>query len=127
MPIDRLDNALLVEVASGKFVPVSYHMKNILIDLNGNKFHEELFPIELNGFDIILGMDWLSTNDAEILSRKKILKVNPPGKNSFMVYGDKRRVNLGIISLMKARKCLTKGCTSYLAFVIDAKKEKKVM
>nr|KAJ0223223.1 hypothetical protein LSAT_V11C200069470 [Lactuca sativa] len=37
LPVDRLDNALLVEVASGKFVPVSHRMKNILIDLNGNK------------------------------------------------------------------------------------------
>lgn len=127
LPDVRLDNSLLVEVASGKFIPVSHRMKNILIDLNGNKFHEELLPIELNGFDIVLGMDWLSTNDAEILCKKKIVKVNPPGKDSFMVYGDKRRVNSGIISLMKARKCLTKGCTSYLAFVIDAKKEKKVM
>ena len=27
LPIDRLDNALLVEVASGKFVPVSHRMK----------------------------------------------------------------------------------------------------
>ncbi|TKW69965.1 MAG: hypothetical protein DI543_29540, partial [Bradyrhizobium icense] len=123
----RVDDALLVEVASGKFVPVSHRMKSILIDLNGNKFHEELLPIELNGFDIVLGMDWLSANDAEILCKKKLVKVNPPGKDSFMVYGDKRRVNSGIISLMKARKCLTKGCTSYLAFVIDAKKEKKVM
>ena len=84
-------------------------------------------PIDLNGFDIVLGMDWLNANDAEILCKKKIVKVNPPGKDSFMVYGDKRRVNSGIISLMKVRKCLTKGCTSYLAFVIDAKKEKKVM
>ena len=70
-------------------------------------------------------MDWLSANDAEILYRKKIVKVNPPGKESFMVCGDKRRVNSGIISLMKARKCLAKGCTSYLAFVIDAKMEKE--
>ncbi|KAL7594215.1 hypothetical protein Lser_V15G28366 [Lactuca serriola] len=127
LSVDRLDNALLVEVASGNFILVSHRMNNILIDLNGNKFHEELFPIELNGFDIVLGMDWLSANDAEILCKKKIVKVNPPGKESFMVYGDKCRVNSRIISLMKARKCLAKGCTSYLAFVIDAKKEKKEM
>ena len=44
-----------------------------------------------------------------------------------MMYGEKCIVNSEIISLMKARKCLSKGCTSYLAFVIDAKKEKKEM
>ena len=57
--------------------------------MNGNKFHEELLPIELNGFDIVLGMDWLSANDAEILCKKKIVRVNSPGKDSFMVYRDK--------------------------------------
>lgn len=125
LPVEKLDNALIVEVASGKFVPVSNCIRNIIINLNGNEFHEELLPIELNCFDIVLGMDWLSANDDEIQCRKKIVRVNPPGKESFMVYGDKRRVNSGIISLMKARKCLSKGCASYLAFVIDAKKEKK--
>ena len=74
LPVDRLVNALLVEIASGKFVPISHRMKNVLIDLDGNKFHEELLPIELNGFDIVLGMDWLSANDAEILCKKKIVK-----------------------------------------------------
>ena len=55
--VDKLDNALVVEVASGKFIPVSECIKNIFIKLNGNELHEGLLPIELNGFDIILGMD----------------------------------------------------------------------
>lgn len=127
LPIEKLDNALVVEVVSGKFIPVSDCIKNIVIDLNGNEFHKELLPIELNSFDIVLGMDWLGANHAEILCKKKIVMVNPPGKESFVVYGDKRIVNSGIVSPMKAKKCLSKGCTSYLAFVIDSKKEKKEM
>ncbi|XP_023728623.1 uncharacterized protein LOC111876308 [Lactuca sativa] len=69
LPVNKLDSALVVEVVSGKLIHVSDSIKNIIIDLNENKFHEEL-PIELNGFDIVLGMDWLSANDAEILCRK---------------------------------------------------------
>ena len=102
-------------------------MKNIVIDLNGNKFHEDLLPIELNGFDIVLGMDWHSANDTDVLCRKKIKRGNPPGIESFKVYKEKHRVNYGIISMMKAKRCLTKGCTSYLTFFIDAKKEMKEM
>ena len=63
-----------------------------------------MLPIELNSFDIVLGIDWLSVNNAESLYRKKMVRVNPLGKESFMVYGDKHRVNFGIISLMKAWK-----------------------
>ena len=54
-----------------------------------------------------------------------MVRVDSPRKESFMVYGDKRRVNSRIISLMKAIKYLSKGCTSYLPFVIDENNEKK--
>ena len=60
LPVDKLDNALVVGVANGKFIYVTDFIKNIVIDQNGNKFHEELLPIELNGFYIIIGMDWIS-------------------------------------------------------------------
>lgn len=81
--------------------------------------------IERKDFDIVLGMDWPSANDAKILYAKKMVKVNPLGRESFVVYGDKCRGNSGIISMLKAIECFAKGCTSYMAFVIDAKKEKK--
>lgn len=68
-PIDRLENVLIIEVASGKFVHVGDCMKNIVIDLNRNKFHEELMPFELNGLDIVLGMDQISVNDVEELCK----------------------------------------------------------
>ena len=86
MSADKLDNGLVVEVASGKFVPVSDYIKNIAIDLHGNKLHEELFPIELNGFNIVLGMDWLSENENDVKCRKKIVVIKPPGREPSMAY-----------------------------------------
>ncbi|XP_023766519.1 uncharacterized protein LOC111915046 [Lactuca sativa] len=72
---EKLDNSLILEVASGKFIPFSNYIKNIIIDSNENEFHEELLPTELNGFSIILGMNWLSANDAKILCKKKIMRI----------------------------------------------------
>ncbi|XP_023729446.1 uncharacterized protein LOC111877146 [Lactuca sativa] len=43
--VEKLNNTLVVEVVSGKFIPVSDRIKNIVIDLNGNEFHEELLSI----------------------------------------------------------------------------------
>ncbi|KAL7619022.1 hypothetical protein Lser_V15G03117 [Lactuca serriola] len=74
LPIEEFDDALIVEVASGKFIRVRDYIMNIVIDLNGNEFLEKMLRIVLNGFDIILGMDWLSVNDAEILCKKKIVR-----------------------------------------------------
>ena len=84
-------------------------------------------PIELNGFDIVLCMDWLSANDSDIKCRKNIIVIKPLGRKPFIVYGDEHRVNYEIICLMKARNCLSKRCTSYLKILIDVKKEKKAM
>ncbi|KAJ9547194.1 LOW QUALITY PROTEIN: hypothetical protein OSB04_019737 [Centaurea solstitialis] len=39
------------------------------------------------------------------------------------VYGDKKKGTNTTISMVKARKCLAKGCASYLAYIIDTKKE----
>ena len=41
-----------------------------------------------------------------------------------MIYGDRRERKSCLISMRKARRCLGKGCPGYLAYVIDAKKEK---
>ena len=57
LPIEKLDDALIVEVASDKFIHVSDCIKNIVIDLNEYEFHEEPLPIELNDFDIVLAMN----------------------------------------------------------------------
>lgn len=85
-PIDRLENVLIIEVASGKFVHVSNPMKNIVTDLIGNTFHEELLHIELNGFKIVLGLDLICVNDADNNCRKKIMKINSPRRETFMLY-----------------------------------------
>lgn len=106
LPLHKCESSLLVEVVSDKSVPVSDCMRNIVINLNWSKFHEKLLPIELNSFDVVLGIDWLCENYIEILYRKKMVKINPLGREPFMVYGEKRCVNFGIITTMKDGKCL---------------------
>ncbi|XP_052622334.1 uncharacterized protein LOC128127699 [Lactuca sativa] len=111
--VDKLDNALVVEVVSGKFIPISNCIKNIVIDLNGNKFHVELLPIELNDFDVVLGMDWLSANDAEILCKKNILSldfVDDPG---------------AVLDNIKANHIANKRSLFYQAYALYYEKLKK--
>lgn len=84
-----------------------------------------LFPFELNEFDVILGMDWLGENLAGILCGRKMVCINPPRREPFVVYGDKSKIRSGIIAIMKAIKRLTKGFSSFLAYAIDAREGKK--
>ncbi|KAI3698051.1 hypothetical protein L6452_31161 [Arctium lappa] len=41
------------------------------------------------------------------------------------IYGEKRKGDVAVITMDKARRFLVKGCSSFLAYVIDAKLEKK--
>lgn len=78
-------------------------------------------------FDVILGMDCLGENLGEILCRKRMVHINHPGREPFVIYIDKSKVRSRSIMMMKARQCLTNGCTTFFAYVIDTKKEKKEM
>nr|GEY57658.1 putative reverse transcriptase domain-containing protein [Tanacetum cinerariifolium] len=82
--------------------------------------------IELGSFDVVIGMDWLSKNDAAILCGKK--KVRIPLKNkALIIEGDRNQSHLKIISCIKARKYIKNGCEVFLAQVIGTvSKEKRV-
>nr|GFA35110.1 putative reverse transcriptase domain-containing protein [Tanacetum cinerariifolium] len=81
---------------------------------------------ELGSFDVIIGMDWLSKNDATILCGEK--KVRIPLKNkALIIEGDRNQSCLKIISCIKARKYIENGCELFLAQVTGTvSKEKQV-
>ncbi|KAI3670108.1 hypothetical protein L6452_41749 [Arctium lappa] len=80
--------------------------------------------MSIGGFDVVVGMDWLSNNQAEIVCSKKLIRLPNPSGEVVVIYGEKRKGEVAIIAMAKARKCIVKGCSSFLAYVIDAKLEK---
>nr|GEY74032.1 putative reverse transcriptase domain-containing protein [Tanacetum cinerariifolium] len=117
-------------------------MKGMDIDGYTNRFHElallcprmvepeevkvEQYIRELGSFDVIIGMDWLSKNDAAILCGEK--KVRIPLKNNVLIIeGDRNQSRLKIISCIKARKYIDNGCELFLGQVTGTvSKEKRV-
>ena len=72
-------------------------------------------------------MDWLSQHHAEILCKEKVIRIPRSSQEPLEVQGDKSGAVVGIISFLKAQKCLRKGHTAILALVTDASaKEKKL-
>ncbi|GJT35754.1 hypothetical protein Tco_0926173 [Tanacetum coccineum] len=83
-------------------------------------------PIELRTFDVIIGMDWLANNDGVIICGKK--EVHIPIKNrTLVVKGDSNSSRLKVISYIKARKYIKRGCHLFLAHVIEKEKSKKCL
>ncbi|KAI3812757.1 hypothetical protein L1987_17469 [Smallanthus sonchifolius] len=55
-----------VETAVGRNTKVVELVDDLTIKIEGQRFPVKLFVIELGGFDVVLGMDWLATNEARM-------------------------------------------------------------
>ncbi|KAL8104615.1 hypothetical protein AgCh_028728 [Apium graveolens] len=61
-----LADPLTIEVANQDRVSVSQFCPKCQLEIHGHSFSADLIPFELGEFDVILGMDWLSQNKANI-------------------------------------------------------------
>nr|GFB80908.1 reverse transcriptase domain-containing protein [Tanacetum cinerariifolium] len=84
---------------------------------------------ELGGFDVIIGMDWLTKYQAVIVCAEKIIHI-PWGSETLIVRGDGsdrgNETHLNIISCTKTQKYMLKGCHVYLAHVTTKETEDKL-
>ncbi|GJW87898.1 putative reverse transcriptase domain-containing protein [Tanacetum coccineum] len=87
-------------------------------------FEIDLMPIELGTFDVIIGMDWLVKNDSVIVCGEKFVHISYENK-TLVVEGDKGGFRLKVISCIKARKYVEKGCHLFLAHVTKKKSKEK--
>ncbi|KAM0037702.1 putative transcription factor interactor and regulator CCHC(Zn) family [Helianthus debilis subsp. tardiflorus] len=120
-----LNTKHVVELANGKSVEATHVVKGCNIVLAGQTFSIDLIPIVLGSFDIVISMDWLSKQQAENLCKEKVIRIPRTGKEPLEVQGDKSGAVVGIISFLKAQKCLRKGHTAILALVTDASTTEK--
>ncbi|XP_076913256.1 uncharacterized protein LOC143571815 [Bidens hawaiensis] len=118
---ESIDDAFEVEVASGNSVKINEAIRNCLIELSGFHFPARLFLMTLGGFDVVLGMDWLSTYDANIVCGEKLIQLKAPDGSPVTIHGDRSCLMPRVISMIKAGRLMQRGCTAYLAYVIDSK------
>ena len=100
-------------------------LEKCLLEIGGESLEVNLLPMTIGSFDVVIGMDWLAKHKAEILCSKKHIKIPRPNGEFILVYGEKRKGDVTLISSIKARKCLAKKYPLFLAYVVDAKAEKK--
>ena len=115
--VSMMINSFNVEVAGGKIVTITSNVPQASINIDGHCFPISLFLIPIVIFDVIIGMDWLSSQNAEILCSKKLIKIPLPGGSYAVAQGERRGSEIPLISVIKAQKPIAKGCDSYLAYV----------
>ena len=86
-----------------------------------------LIPLEMWDFDVILGMDWLSTHRASVdcFTKKDVFwKLGFP---ELEFEGDHSILPTCVISILEAKRLLHKGCEAHLAYVIDTLTPKVIL
>ncbi|GJU73731.1 putative reverse transcriptase domain-containing protein [Tanacetum coccineum] len=120
----RLNISYEVELADGKLVSTNTVLRGCTLDLLNQLFKVDLMPIELGTFDVIIGMDWLVKHDALIVCGKKEVHIPVKGK-MLIVKGNCDISRLKVVSCIKARKYIKRGCHLFVAYVTEKELREK--
>ncbi|KAI3523729.1 hypothetical protein L1887_02080 [Cichorium endivia] len=113
----KLKYEYVVELADGRELVAREEMPNCTLNLADKLFSIDLIPMEIRSFDVIVGMDWLSKNHADIGCFEKVVRIPLPGNETLVVCGDKSGRSLKMVSCMRVRKYLKQKCVAFLAYV----------
>ncbi|GJW63339.1 putative reverse transcriptase domain-containing protein [Tanacetum coccineum] len=120
----RLNISYEVELADGKLVSTNTVLRGCTLNLLNQLFEVDLMPIELGTFDVIIGMDWLVEHNALIVCGKKEVHIPVKGK-MLIVKGNCDISRLKVVSCIKARKYIERGCHLFVAHVTEKEPKEK--
>ncbi|KAI3808712.1 hypothetical protein L1987_24670 [Smallanthus sonchifolius] len=125
--INTIVKAFSVQTVVGKNSTVFQVTEDCIIEIEGHKFPSRLFLLTLGGFDIVLGMDWLAANEAQIICKRKRIHLKAPSGSPITVYGGWNCTMPNVILMIKAESYMRRGCEAYLAYVIDDRMKTKAL
>ncbi|XP_057975451.1 uncharacterized protein LOC131162864 [Malania oleifera] len=121
----QLDYKLVVATPSGSVVVCSKIVRDFPIEIHERVLPVSLIVFDMHGFDIILGMNWLSASYVNIDCHRREVVFRPPGKQEFKFLGSCVHSAPQILSGRQVRRLLLKGCQGYLALVKDTPEEER--
>ncbi|KAI3765101.1 hypothetical protein L2E82_15127 [Cichorium intybus] len=125
IPLTPLNEELEVEVAGGRYVYVSEQMPGCQLEINGTIFPIDLKPITTREFEVIVGMDWLASNDAQVDCKRKRIAVLAPDGSQIIIQGERPRTRMPVMSFAKVRRHNNKEGIFYMACVVSTEPTKR--
>ncbi|KAJ0913517.1 putative aspartic peptidase domain superfamily, DNA/RNA polymerase superfamily [Helianthus annuus] len=120
-----LSSSFEVEVATGRTIAVNSVLRDCTLELNNHIFPIDLIPMQLGSFDVIIGMDFLRENHAEVVCFEKMIRFSLVNGDLLCVYGETTSKGLKLMSYIQASKYLRKEYRAFLANIVVAEKGKK--
>ncbi|XP_070031906.1 uncharacterized protein [Nicotiana tomentosiformis] len=118
-----LDIHFYVSTPIGDSIMVDRVYRSCVVTIKGYETRIDLLLLNMIHFEVIFGIDWLSSYHTILDYHSKIMALTMLGLPRL-----ERRYSLGhtyrrVISFMKAQQIIEKGCLAYLAFVRDTSAE----
>jgi hypothetical protein len=112
-----LVQSLTVETLGGKKVVCDKMVENCPINIKGRNLHINLSVFKSLGYDVILGMDWLSKYYGSINYREKVVVFQLPSVERFKFNGSCTRATPPLLSTVQATRNIRQGASAFLAYV----------
>ena len=93
--------------------------RSCLVTFMGSHTHVDLIILEMVDFDVILGMTWLFPNFVILDCNIKTVTLAKPGTDPLVWEGDYTSTPVRIISFLRAKRMVSKGCLAFLAHLRD--------
>ncbi|XP_070017561.1 uncharacterized protein [Nicotiana sylvestris] len=116
---ETLSSPVYVSTPVGDSLVVDHVYRSCLVTIRGFETRADLLLLDMVDFDIILGMDWLSSQYAILDCHAKTVTLAMPGIPRIEWSGTFDHTPSRVISFLKAQCMVEKGCAAYLAYVGD--------
>ncbi|GAB2286516.1 hypothetical protein Dimus_039776 [Dionaea muscipula] len=117
-----MDKRLVVSLPVGSSVEVTHACLACEVEVLSMVMPVDLIFLDMHDFDVILRMDWLSRNHARLDCHEKRICFTMPDETELVFECERKDVSVGFISALCARNLLRKGCSGFIAYVIDSEK-----
>ena len=107
---------------TGELVVSRRWVRALPVVIDGRELFVDLVELDMDDFDIILGMDWLTRYGATIDCRRRMVTFEPEGEAPFVFVGSVDGPWVPMISALKARDLMQEGCIGFLVSIVDSSK-----
>ncbi|GJX95275.1 putative reverse transcriptase domain-containing protein [Tanacetum coccineum] len=119
-----IDTFYDIKMVDGNLLSTKTIIQGAIMTLSNEHFKIDLMPIKLGSFDVIIGMDWLSKYHARIICDEKVIHI-PIDSETLIIQGDRSKTHLNLISCIKTKRYISRGCQVFVAQKMEKKSDEK--
>ncbi|XP_075489433.1 uncharacterized protein LOC142528268 [Primulina tabacum] len=119
---ESLTEPFRIATPTSKTIETHEIHKDCKIGIANQTFSADLIQLVMVDFDIILGMDWLASNNAIVDCKGKKVKLRTPNQAE-IVYHGKSKERKSLLSASQAWKAMKAGEDIYLAMINEVQEE----